>query len=443
MDDVQQGDLPEGLARQIFEQTAVPFVVIDRAGTIVHAGASVALVVGWKPHQIIGRNMVEFVDPADIDMALTALHEIDTIDRMSSSVPVVFPLRLADGGWRHVEIAAMPLHHAGPDGLIALRLRSWEAERHMSDFVRAMLADGPLDRDLEALTRSLAASLEGLGASVHHGFDGTSFHGVAGSWSGAASLSLAAEPWTRAVRDEGAEVQVVEVEDPAVAELGASIGWLVPVRPASGLPPAVLSLWRAADDGPFLGHRRAFVQARDFVELAVVRSAEHERLVHLARHDPLTGVANRNTFRDDLAAALARGERDLAVGFCDLDDFKRINDSHGHGTGDEVLVEVARRLRDGLRGGDELARMGGDEFTLLWRNIADAGAAERIAGRVVEIADEPFTIAGREVSVGISVGVALVQPTSTADSLLAAADLALYEAKQAGGRRAVIRRAEP
>ena len=436
-DDADAGrGLPDDLVRLIFEQTAIPFVLIDRAGTIVHAGASIALVVGWKPHEIIGRNMVEFVDPADAELTLVALEEIDTIDRMASSVPVVFPLRRPDGSWRHVEVAAMPL--AGSHGLIALRLRSWEAERHMSDFVRAMLGDGPLDHDLEALTRSLAASLEGVGASVHHGFDGTAFHGVAGSWPGAASLPVDAEPWTTAFRGDG--VQVVEARDPALRDIGARIGWLVPVRPASGLPPAVLSLWRAIDDGPFLGHRRAFVQAADFVELAVVRSAEHERLSHLARHDPLTGVANRTTFRDVLAAALARGERDLAVGFCDLDDFKRVNDSHGHGRGDEVLVEMAGRLREGLRGGDELARMGGDEFTILWRNIPDERAAEVVAARVVAAGDTAITVGGHEAVVGVSVGVSLVHEGATADSLLAAADAALYEAKQAGGRRAVIRR---
>jgi diguanylate cyclase (GGDEF)-like protein/PAS domain S-box-containing protein len=425
--------LPEGLFRLIVDRTAVPFVVIDRQGQIVYVSTSISGVVGWTSDQVVGRNMIEFLEPGAAELALAALAEIGSLERMDAAVPIVFPITLPEGGTRHVEVAALPLPDADTD-LVALRLRSWEAERHMSQFVRAMLAGETLAQDFERLTLSIAASMEGVGASVHHGFDGTSFQGVAGSWPGAAELPLDGEPWVAAL--EESDVIEVRPEHPALAALGAVTGWVLPVRPRSGLPAAVLSLWRDRPDAPFLGHRQALLQARDFVELAIVRVAEHERLVHLTRHDPLTGVANRASFRDLLGEALASGEGELAVGFCDLDDFKEVNDRYGHTLGDDVLVEVARRLQRGLRAGDELARVGGDEFTILWRNIPDAAAAHAVAARLVAVGDEPFPAPGGSVTVGVSVGFSLAEPGDTVETLVAAADEALYQSKKAGGRRA-------
>jgi diguanylate cyclase (GGDEF)-like protein len=179
-----------------------------------------------------------------------------------------------------------------------------------------------------------------------------------------------------------------------------------------------------------------------YARLAIVRNAEHRRLRHLAGHDSLTGVANRSEFRDQLAAALAIGERDLAVAFCDLDRFKPVNDTFGHSAGDAVLVEVADRLRRTLRGGDELARLGGDEFTVLLRDVPDGAAAAHVGERLLAAVAEPFALPGGDVpvsvTVGLSVGIALWSAGATADGLLAAADAALYDAKRAGGGAALV-----
>jgi diguanylate cyclase (GGDEF)-like protein len=103
-----------------------------------------------------------------------------------------------------------------------------------------------------------------------------------------------------------------------------------------------------------------------------------------------------------------------------------------------VLVQVADRLRLSLRTGDELARIGGDEFTVLLRNVADADAAAHVADRLLATVRQPFDTPGAPVTLGLSVGVALTEPGSTADELLARADAALYEAKRAGGGRARV-----
>jgi diguanylate cyclase (GGDEF)-like protein len=174
------------------------------------------------------------------------------------------------------------------------------------------------------------------------------------------------------------------------------------------------------------------------VQLALVRTAEHQRLRHLAGHDALTGVANRGEFRQRLAEALAIGERDLAVAFCDLDGFKAVNDTYGHTRGDGVLVDVADRLRASLRLGDELARMGGDEFTVLLRNVPDPEAANHVVERLLAAVRDPFEVDGGEVALGLSIGIALAVPDSTAESLLDRADEALYAVKRGGGSGALV-----
>jgi PAS domain S-box-containing protein len=199
--------LPDALFRVIVERSGVPFVVVDAHGTIVHAGEGTGAIVGWTAAQVLGRNMAEFLAPADFELALAGIAEIDSVERIEASVPIVVPIRGPDGRSRHTEVAAVPLPDIGGQQLIALRLRSWESERHLSRFVRTLLAGATLDDILEALSYSLAASMEAVGAAVHDGFDGERFRGVVGSWRGASHLPLQDPRWIEALSaDEVLEV---------------------------------------------------------------------------------------------------------------------------------------------------------------------------------------------------------------------------------------------
>lgn len=317
----------------------------------------------------------------------------------------------------------MPLGDHPELGLVALRLRSWEPQRHLDEALRQLLADAPLAAVLEPLSRSIAASIEGTRVSIHWGFDGERYLGVVGSWPGAAELPLDAAPWTEPA-EEGDDLQVLPGR------------WLRRIETTT-VPSAVLTVWTDLER-PLLGHRAALGSAAGYVELAIVRTAEHQRLVHLAGHDSLTGIANRAMFRDRLVQALATGEPELAVGFCDLDGFKAINDRYGHAVGDDVLVQVAERLEASLRIGDELARLGGDEFTVLWRRIRDARALERVTRRFHRALEAPFDVPGGTAQLAVSIGVVLARPGDTADSLLVAADQALYDSKRAGGAMTTV-----
>lgn len=176
---------------------------------------------------------------------------------------------------------------------------------------------------------------------------------------------------------------------------------------------------------------------RDITE----RRALEEELARQAFYDSLTGLPNRSLFRDRLAHAMARGQRygePVAVLFLDLDDFKTVNDGLGHSAGDELLVEVAARLRGCLREMDTAARLGGDEFAVL---LEDAGVrrAKAVAGRVLSALSAPFALAGREVALTASIGIALYEhgPASP-DDLLRNADVAMYTAKSRGKNRAEL-----
>jgi diguanylate cyclase (GGDEF)-like protein/PAS domain S-box-containing protein len=175
------------------------------------------------------------------------------------------------------------------------------------------------------------------------------------------------------------------------------------------------------------------LNARDVSE----RKAFEAELTHQAFHDTVTGLANRAMFTERVRQAIARGRREdrcLAVIFLDLDDFKTINDSLGHAAGDEVLVELARRLDANFRGADTAARFGGDEFAVLLEDIADSQDAADAAQRILEMLALSMHAGHRDVTVRGSLGisVAVAGDARNAEELIRDADAAMYIAKRDG-----------
>ena len=174
------------------------------------------------------------------------------------------------------------------------------------------------------------------------------------------------------------------------------------------------------------------LNARDVSE----RKSFEAELKNLAFRDTVTGLANRPMFIEATRQALARGRRDdstLAVLFLDLDGFKEINDSLGHGAGDEVLVAVAQRLDGAVRGADTAARFGGDEFAVLLEDVGSQEAADA-AQRVLDLLSVPARLGGREIALRTSLGVsvAVAGDTRSAEELIRDADAAMYTAKRDG-----------
>jgi diguanylate cyclase (GGDEF)-like protein/PAS domain S-box-containing protein len=170
------------------------------------------------------------------------------------------------------------------------------------------------------------------------------------------------------------------------------------------------------------------------------RKALEEQLRQLAFHDPLTLLANRSLFRDRVQHALTlaqRGRLQAAVMFLDLDNFKNINDSLGHDSGDRLLQAVAQRLVKATRFSDTVARLGGDEFAILLEGVATIAEVESLAASLIEGLGQPFTLSATEVRVSASIGVALSAFEADAEALLSKADIAMYHAKAAGKNRFV------
>jgi diguanylate cyclase (GGDEF)-like protein len=158
-----------------------------------------------------------------------------------------------------------------------------------------------------------------------------------------------------------------------------------------------------------------------------------EELRDLAYHDDLTGLPNRSLLYDRLGLAITQSHRQashLALLFLDLDDFKAVNDSFGHTSGDRLLAELASRVRGSVRAGDTVARFGGDEFIVLLDSVTGAEDAARVAAKVLDAVQSPFRLDGHEVAVTASVGVSVYPRDGTsADELVKSADAAMYRDK--------------
>jgi len=170
-------------------------------------------------------------------------------------------------------------------------------------------------------------------------------------------------------------------------------------------------------------------------DITAQKKYENE-LEHQAKHDSLTKLPNRSLLSDRLSQALGHAERDerlLAVLYIDLDDFKIVNDSLGHSSGDEFLIEVASRLKDCIRVGDTVARLGGDEFVVLLFAPENEGYITDVTQRIIEDLSKPISLKGNQLYARCSVGISIYpQDADTPETLLKNADSAMYQAKARG-----------
>ena len=260
-------------------------------------------------------------------------------------------------------------------------------------------------------------------------------------------------------------------------EVTQSINWLgeqaIGNRATTLSPRSSFQLWRQTVTDRSIAWDQAeiaeAVQLRRDIDNVLLRRAEAQ-LAHMGLHDSLTGLPNRNLLLDRVTSTVARADRDgeqVVVLFCDLDGFKRVNDTAGHTAGDAVLIEVAHRLRGVLRAGDSIARVGGDEFVIVLEPARRATPLEMVpgrrardkhnghvpgpgdgqdAGQVATLLAErvrtelarPFSYKGREHVISVSVGMTFAQPGSLAEDLLRDADTAMYRAKHEGKNRVEV-----
>lgn len=228
----------------------------------------------------------------------------------------------------------------------------------------------------------------------------------------------------------------------AVAVLAGVIGWVGVarlLRPLSALQRHVANLYDNSGDIEAFNVERQDEfgnLSRAFFEVSKKRASAEAALEMLAMTDPLTGLSNRRMFDSTMMLAYARSERSkgmLAVAYLDIDHFKAINDSLGHGAGDLVLIEFARRLQNAVRMTDTVARIAGDEFTVIFETFTDRSDPDALGRKIVDAMASPMIIEGHELQVRASVGICagLTENIAMADFILRA-DGALYRSKQNG-----------
>jgi diguanylate cyclase (GGDEF)-like protein/PAS domain S-box-containing protein len=375
--------------------------------------------LGWAAEELVGHRSLEFIHPDDQQRAIAQWLEMRSVQE-TQRVRVRHSRR--DGGWTWVEIENEYVGLDAPDDVVALA--------RLTDVSEEMAAVAALHQQ-EVLFRTLTESLP-VGVVqidrhrdvVYHNDSVTALLGTSG-----------AARWDEVV---------ARVDVGGRAALGCAVGAAL-AQGRGGRLEAALDV--PADDP---GHREfLFIVAAltgldgvgpDGADGAIVTVTDitdgvrlRERLRLEATHDHLTGCLNRAGVLAVLDSALqGPGDREVAVVFLDLDDFKSVNDTAGHAAGDAVLACVGRRLREQAGPGTHVGRLGGDEFLVVGTGVPDEAAATALVERLVAGVHVPVTVGGRDVRMEVSLGVARAYPGATSAALVARADRSMYRAKRAG-----------
>ncbi|MCU0493841.1 MAG: sensor domain-containing diguanylate cyclase [Chloroflexaceae bacterium] len=223
---------------------------------------------------------------------------------------------------------------------------------------------------------------------------------------------------------------------PVALQQGVRACWSLPLLSHEGELLGTLDCYLSRPLEPTESDQELLESAASLARIAIQRQRLADQLVYQSSHDALTGLPNRALFEDRLRQALAQARRDqrnLALLYIDLDRFKEVNDTLGHHMGDALLCEVAQRMQGCLREEDTLARMGGDEFTVVLRSGHDAEEVASVAQRILHQLELPFTIDGQAMHISASIGISIYpQDGNDATTLKTNADNAMYHAKHSG-----------
>lgn len=425
-------DVAERIVRAIDRAPATVVTLIDADLNIRWISHSATWVTGTDPDARRGANSLERIHPDDVERLIHGLAQLRAASPMGKRpVAVPQPIRYRfqrfDGRWVVMEAT---IHNLLADPLVEGLLvfsRPVSGELDGVGYVIDLLvAEMPL-ADVLAACADLVPDFLGTAAVVAF-VDGDPVVG-APAGSPAERLSIDTRWWQAAARGENLwPVDFagfpVDLAARARAE-GLRSAWVSPIRDQpSGEVVGCVVVWVKLAVERNIAADESLRHTERLAGLVIAEERRRVALERLAVTDPLTGLANRSALERRLDEAAGP----VTVAILDLDDFKPVNDTHGHDTGDAVLQVVADRLRGGVRDGDLAVRFGGDEFAIVFAEGTDPDDAARSAVRVVAAIGEPIALDGQlTVSVGASVGVA----TATADKVAQLADTALYDAKRA------------
>lgn len=403
-----------------------PLIVlgITPHGTVRFVNDTVTAQLGWALDDWVGHNVLDFVHPDDIERALLSTATLNTGTSLAEGV-TRFLIRHADGSYGPVEVAASSVAtDVGP--LVVIWGRSLRADVTIEELIHRLVSE-PVTDVLRRVCDFVLWRDWGTQVGISWATSSRRHVVTTGMPALLATGADDGSPWDRA-RTTGdthrGSVDELDPERRAAAEQLGLTELLIDTLGWGAAEPALLTIWTAGSGRTPEHHAYGLHQMRAVAELVLRWSEQADELEAAAQIDALTGLANRRTFYGMIDGDPGPG----AVLYCDLDDFKAINDTLGHAVGDAVLQVVAGRIERATRQGDLVARIGGDEIVVVCPGLDDADAAS-LAARLRSALDEPVVINGTTVAVGISVGLA-VAVDGIDEATVEQADADLYRDKR-------------
>lgn len=402
--------------RMLAENASDVVYQADLDGTLVWISDSVTALVGWRPEDMIGRQITDFLHPEDVAELLDARARLPA----ARTARVELRIRKLDGTYHWVSSSLRAIDD--DDGQPIGRIGGW-SDIHAAMAVRRVVAasEQRFRLAMDSAPMGMAVlSLDRRFIEVNPAL---------------CKMLDRSEEWllNRSIADV-----VVPEDDQVDAQMREAI--------LSGhVPTSVREKRLVAADGSVIWVEHSIGLLRDedgepfsYVSQFVnVTDAKHSRdeLSYLATHDAMTDLLNRREFLnrlEELATHQPRLGTRTALLYVDIDDFKEINDTYGHGGGDAVLVAIAERISEQVRASDPVARVGGDEFVVALAGVYDIDDAHRMASKIQRVTSTPIAFEADLIQATISVGVAMLTPDRTPHETMRHADHALYAAKRSG-----------
>lgn len=405
--------------QKLFEHSADIVAVLGKNGEPGFVSPSAGHLLGLNPTQTANMDLRQRVHPDD----RPAYDQLVRGASLNGGTPVEIRLGVNDGSWRWFDVVARNLTSVPDVGSVVVTARDI-ADRKDAD--ERLAASERRFRSLVQNASDIIGTVDPAGEVVWVSESISTVLAIAPAEIIGRSLLSLVEAGTRS----GLAAALKDLDSPSVKETHTK----VEIRAAAGdVHIFALTLADRRDDSAVGG---IVLNAHDVTDEVALQ----EDLRHRALHDDLTGLPNRVLLRDRIETALARRSTDgglLAVLFIDVDDFKTVNDSLGHATGDDLLRQAAERLRAWCRAEDTASRLGGDEFAVLIESAVTVQEVLRVCERLRDAFRAPFEVGLRRLTVAASVGVALAETLEpvTPDELLRNADAAMYVAKSRGKNR--------